>query len=138
MRAPALSGLDSSPSVVVALRPLMAVVLIAFVVIGMALPVLPLHVHDDLGFGAVMVGLVTGSQFAASLVSRVWAGNTCDNHGSKRAIGIGLAVAALAGLIYLLSLLYIDTPGISVAILLAARCLVALKVLASRVRPFGA
>jgi hypothetical protein len=49
----------------------MAVVLIAFLIIGLALPVLPLHVHQDLGFGAFIVGLVTGSQFGASLLSRV-------------------------------------------------------------------
>src|SRR5882724_7878833 len=55
-----------------ALLPIMAVVLSAFLVIGLALPVLPLHVHQDLGLSAFVVGLVTGSQFAASLVSRVW------------------------------------------------------------------
>src|SRR6185436_9091343 len=41
---------------------------------GVALPVLPLHVHGGLGLGTFVVGLVTGSQFVASLVSRVWAG----------------------------------------------------------------
>jgi MFS family permease len=122
-REPALSYSNSSPSAVVALGPLMAVVLIAFVVMGMALPVLPLHVHDDLGFGAATVGLVAGSQFAASLLSRMWAGHTCDNQGPKRAIGIGIAAAALAGLIYLLSLRYIDTPRLSVVILLAGRAM---------------
>ena len=44
-------------------------VLIGFLVIGLALPVLPLHVHQELGLGTFVVGLVTGSQFAASLVS---------------------------------------------------------------------
>lgn len=67
------------PSVVAALLPLMLVILIAFVVIGMALPVLPLHVHDGLGFGTAIVGLVTGSQFAASLASRFWSGRMCDD-----------------------------------------------------------
>ena len=36
----------------------MAVVLVAFLVIGVAMPVLPLHVQDGLGFGPFMVGLV--------------------------------------------------------------------------------
>jgi hypothetical protein len=39
-------------------------------VIGLALPVLPLHVHKDLGLGTFVVGLVAGAQFAASLLSR--------------------------------------------------------------------
>ena len=36
-------------SVTSALLPIMAVVFIGFLIIGMALPVLPLHVHQGLG-----------------------------------------------------------------------------------------
>ncbi len=55
----------------IAVLPIMGVVSVAFLVIGFALPVLPLHVHQDLGLSTFVVGLVTGSQFAASLISRV-------------------------------------------------------------------
>jgi hypothetical protein len=58
------------PPVPAALLPIIAVVFIAFLVIGLALPVLPLHVHKDLGLGTFVVGLVAGAQFAASLLSR--------------------------------------------------------------------
>jgi hypothetical protein len=47
-----------------ALLPIMGVVFVAFLVIGIAMPVLPLHVHDGLGLGTLTVGLVAGSQFA--------------------------------------------------------------------------
>ena len=40
-------------------------------VIGLATPALPLHVHQKLGFGTFAVGLVSGSQFAAAMVSRI-------------------------------------------------------------------
>src|SRR3954447_19347949 len=109
------------PSVVAALLPLMAVVLDAFLVIGVAMPVLPLHVSDGLGFGPFMVGLVAGCQFAASLVARIWSGRTADAHGAKRAVLAGLAAAAVAGLLYLLSLRVAGMPRLSVAILLAGR-----------------
>src|SRR5262245_9559190 len=56
-----------TPGPITALLPIMAAVLIAFLIIGLALPVLPLHVHQRLGLSAFVVGLVTGSQFAASL-----------------------------------------------------------------------
>jgi hypothetical protein len=62
-----------------ALLPIMAAVLIAVLIIGVAPPVLPLHVHHGLGLSAFVVGLVTGSQFAASLISRVWAGHYADS-----------------------------------------------------------
>jgi MFS family permease len=103
------------------LLPIMGVVFVGFLVIGLALPVLPLHVHDRLGLGPFVVGLVTGSQFAASLVARVWSGRTADTHGAKRAVAMGLAAAAVAGLLYLLSTVFVGTPRLSVTILLAGR-----------------
>ena len=54
-----------------ALLPLMASVFTVFLVTGAALPALPLHIHDRLGFGPFMVGLVSGAQFAASLITHL-------------------------------------------------------------------
>src|SRR5215467_5470138 len=98
------------------LLPIMAVVLIAFLIIGLALPVLPLHVHLNLGLSPFVVGLVTGSQFAASLLSRVWSGHYADSRGTKRAVIIGLLTAVMAGLLYLLSLRLVDAPLLSVTV----------------------
>jgi MFS family permease len=112
---------ESPPSVVAALAPLMIAVLTGFLVIGAALPVLPLHVHDGLGFGPVMVGVVAGCQFAASLVARIWSGHAADTQGPKWSVMVGLAGAALAGLLYVFSLSFLGLPRISVAILLAGR-----------------
>jgi MFS family permease len=106
-----------------ALLPIMAAVFIAFLVIGIALPVLPLHVHQGLGLGTFLVGLVAGSQFAAAILSRVWAGWHADARGPKHAVITGLTIAAGAGLLYLLSLGLIARPSISAAILLLGRAL---------------
>ena len=43
-----------------ALLPIMGVVFVAFLVVGVALPVLPLHIHNGLGLGTFVVGLVAG------------------------------------------------------------------------------
>lgn len=107
--------------VAVALLPIMAAVLAGFLVIGAALPVLPLHVNRDLGFGTFMVGLVAGAQFAASLATRIWSGSYSDANGGKRSVVAGLVTAAVAGLLYLLSLAFEGSPVLSVAILLAGR-----------------
>jgi MFS family permease len=121
MSAPPAAAVVASRSLAVAILPIAAVVFIAFLVIGMAMPVLPLHVHDRLGMGAFMVGLVGGSQFTASLVSRVWAGHYADSRGAKRAMVTGLLVAAAAGLLYLLSLRFVDVHGISATVLVLGR-----------------
>jgi MFS family permease len=104
-----------------ALLPVMATVFIAFLIIGLALPVLPLHVHHGLGLSMFVVGLVTGSQFAAAIISRVWAGNFADTRGAKQAVVIGLGTAVASGLFYLLSLAFTRTPVVSVSMLLLGR-----------------
>ena len=114
---------QSPPSVLTALAPLMFAVLVGFLVIGAALPVLPLHVHDGLGFGPVMVGIVASCQFAASLVARIWSGRAADTRGPKWAVMAGLMGATVAGLFYLFSLSFIGVPRVSVAILLAGRAM---------------
>ena len=115
------SGTTETSPLLLALLPITSAVFIVFFVIGMAMPVLPLHIHERLGLGAFVVGLVAGSQFAASLVSRFWAGHSADSRGSKRAMLIGMATAALAGVVYLLSLPLIQMPGMSATVLLAGR-----------------
>src|SRR5258708_19097703 len=111
------AGQDRS---VAALMPIMAVVFIAYLVIGLAMPVLPLHVHLDLALSTFVVGLVSGSQFAASFFSRMWAGHHADKKGSKHAVVTGLLIAAVSGLLYLLSLRFAASP-VSVGILLLGR-----------------
>jgi MFS family permease len=108
-------------SVVPTLLPIVTAVFVVYLVIGVALPVLPVHVTTRLGFGALVVGLVTGGQFTAALLSRFWAGTYADTHGAKRAVMLGLATAAIAGLLYLVSLSLLGTASLSLAMLLIGR-----------------
>ncbi len=110
-------------SVTSALLPIIAAVFISFLIIGMALPVLPLHVHQHLGLSTFVVGLVTGSQFVSALLARVWSGHYADSRGAKRAIMAGLLAAVAGGLLYLVSLRFMSAAGFSAAILLLGRSL---------------
>jgi MFS family permease len=101
----------------------MCAVFIGFLVIGIAIPVLPLHVHEALGQSTFLVGLVAGSQFAAAILSRVWAGRHSDTRGPKSAVTAGLSIVAAAGLLYDISLSFVKAPSISVTILLFGRAL---------------
>jgi MFS family permease len=106
-----------------ALLPIMASVFVAFLVSGIAMPVLPLHVHEGLELSTFIVGLVAGSQFAASLIARPLAGRHADSRGAKHAVAAGLAASAAAGLLYLLSLQFVTRAATSVTILLVGRAL---------------
>jgi MFS family permease len=103
------------------LLPIVGVVFVAFLVTGLALPVLPLHIRGGLGLGAFIIGIVAGAQFAAALLSRLWSGNYADTRGAKRAVVAGLLLATASGLLYLLSLRFLGDPVTSVTILLAGR-----------------
>ena len=113
----------TTSAAITSLLPLMAAVFVAYLVIGLAMPVLPLHVHQGLGLGTFVVGLVSGTQFSASLFSRVWAGQHADSRGAKHTVLTGLSVAVAAGLFYLISLRFVAKPETSVAILLVGRAL---------------
>jgi MFS family permease len=99
---------------------IMAFVLVAYLVVGLAMPVLPLYVHRQLGLGDVAVGFVAGSPFAAALFSRVIAGRFTDRRGSKAAIAVGLVFATAGGLVYIASTA-VHAPDASFVVLLLGR-----------------
>ena len=52
---PAMDTQSTAQGSVAMLLPIMGLVFIAFLVIGLAMPVLPLHVHQGLGFGTFVL-----------------------------------------------------------------------------------
>ncbi|MGY2938467.1 MFS family permease [Bradyrhizobium sp. GM6.1] len=112
----------SAASITATLLPIMGLVFVGFLVIGVAMPVLPLHVHDGLGFGTFVVGLVAGSQFAASLISRPWAGHFSDARGANAAWSPACWRRPPPDC-SIFSSGFSGSPLISVAILLAGRAL---------------
>lgn len=104
-----------------ALLPIITGVFVVYLVIGFALPAIPLHVHKTLGLGTFAVGCVAGTQFTASLISRIWSGNYADRNGGKKGMITGLVIATISGIFYLLSLTLVRKAIISVIILLIGR-----------------
>jgi MFS family permease len=94
---------------------------IGYLNIGIPLAVLPGYVHTDLGFGAVTAGLVISVQYLATLLSRPYASRIIDNHGSKKAVIIGLTGCGLSG-IFMLFADWLDSwPMVSLISLFAGR-----------------
>src|SRR3982750_2553967 len=120
-----MNAIDASrerpPHANVQLAPILAVGFVGFLVTGLALPVLPLHVPQGLGFGPFFVGLVAGSQFAAALLTRMWAGSFADTRGAKRAVCVGLCTSSAAGFLYLASVPLAREPAVAGALLLLGR-----------------
>ena len=89
--------------------------------IGIPLAVLPGYVHNHLGYGTVIAGLVISVQYLATLLSRPYASRIIDNLGSKRAVMYGLAGCGLSGVFMLVSSWLSAMPALSLANLLIGR-----------------
>ena len=100
---------------------LSAAIFVTFLGMGLAMPTLPLHLYHTLGASPLVIGIVVGCQFIAALVSRAWCGNMADTRGAQRALRVGLGFGVASGALYLLSLGVVDTPWLSIGLLIAAR-----------------
>lgn len=100
---------------------IIAALFCGYLAVGLPLPVLPLFIHEKLGFGNLVVGLVIGVQFLATVLTRGYAGRITDHHGGKRSALQGAVVSALAGMLYLVAALQGMSPTISLAIVVVGR-----------------
>lgn len=105
------------------LIPVLAALSAVFLVSGVVLAGLPLYLSRQLGFGAGVLGIIAGTQFAAAIVSRFWAGSFSDRRGPKAALTNGLMLGAVAGVFYAISAGLSGVPAAAVVTLLVGRTL---------------
>ncbi|SAI71696.1 putative transporter [Bordetella ansorpii] len=125
MQAPAMKRAAQADAAAAHLsRPatgIIAALFCGYLAVGLPLPVIPLFVHDRLGYSNLVVGLVIGIQFVATVLTRGYAGRLTDQQGGKRSALQGAAVSALAGLFYWVAAMPGISPAASLAIVIAGR-----------------
>ena len=100
---------------------IIAALFCGYLAVGLPLPVIPLFIHDKLGFCNLIVGLVIGIQFLATVMTRGYAGRLTDQHGGKRSALQGAAACAFGGLIYFVAAMPALSPLMSLAIIVVGR-----------------
>ncbi|MBS7565462.1 arabinose transporter [Mucilaginibacter sp. Bleaf8] len=100
-----------------------SIIFLEFLVMGISLGIIPVYVHDTLKFSNFVVGLVIGLQYAATLLTRHFAGKRADTKGGKSAVITGIFLSALSGLFCLFSFWLQNSPLISLSSLLVGRIL---------------
>lgn len=121
-----LSPMDSTPALTNAQlnRRILAVIIFTFfcyLSVGLPLAVLPGFVHNQLGYGSLMAGLIISVQYFATLVSRPQSGRLADALGPKKVVMLGMSCCALSGLLTVLAGLATATPWLSLLLLAAGR-----------------
>jgi MFS family permease len=112
---------EGNRTLIARLLPLDISVFLVYLTVGAPLPVIPLFVHDRLGFDPIVVGLVIGAQAAATLLARPLAGGISDRRGTRVAVICGALISILAGLFYYLSSWLEFSPAAGLAAIIAGR-----------------
>lgn len=104
-----------------ATAPIIISVFGVYLTIGIALGVLPGFVQNTLGFDSIIVGLVIGLQSLSTLLTRAYSGKITDTRGAKKSKMSGVVLAVIAGIIYVLAILFQAHPLLALVFLLIAR-----------------
>jgi len=113
----------SAPKISGYLLKIFAIIFPEFLIMGISLGVLPAYVHNQLLFGNLVVGVVIGTQYAATLCTRHFAGRIADTKGGRASATTGLIFSSLSAVFCLLSSSLSSFRLLSLAILIGGRIL---------------
>ncbi|MCS3556510.1 MULTISPECIES: MFS transporter [Sphingobacterium] len=91
--------------------------------IGLSLAVLPIFIHQTLGFNTIIAGAVIGSQYIMTFFMRAYAGTIVDKKGPKPAIIISMICFILTGILLWAAFSNSSSPLLALSLLAVSRLL---------------
>lgn len=89
--------------------------------IGLSLAVLPIFIHQELGYSTFIAGIVISMQYVTTFVLRGYAGNIVDKKGPKPAVLMGMIGFALSGILLFAAYMFREIPALSLGTLMITR-----------------
>jgi len=99
---------------------------LGYFTIGLALAILPVFVHQDLGYSTMVAGVVISTQYVTTFLCRGYAGSIVDKKGPKPAVVLGMTGFMISGLLLLVVHLLSGYPALCLAVLACTRLMTGL------------
>lgn len=96
---------------------------LGYLCIGLPLAVIPMFVHNTLGYTEIIAGVVISLQYLATFMIRGYSGKIVDTQGPKRAVLLSMGSFVVSGLLLFLALYLRYNPLLSISVLALSRLL---------------
>jgi len=94
---------------------------IGYFTIGLALGILPIFIHHQLGYSTLIAGIVISVQYVTTFLLRGYAGNIVDKKGPKPAVLLSMIGFTLSGILLFTAYMLKDIPALSLGVLVITR-----------------
>lgn len=94
---------------------------LAYFIIGLTLPILPVFVTRDLGYNTMIAGIVISTQYVMTFLCRGYAGSIVDKKGPKPAVVQGMIGFTVSGAMLVAVHLLSGYPAVSLTVLACTR-----------------
>ncbi|WP_246101320.1 MFS transporter [Pedobacter westerhofensis] len=94
---------------------------IGYFTIGLALGILPVFIHQRLGYSTMIAGIIISIQYVTTFLLRGYAGNIVDKKGPKPAVLLSMIGFSLSGILMFAAYMFRDIPALSLGTLVLTR-----------------
>jgi MFS family permease len=94
---------------------------LGYFTIGLALAILPVFIHQQLGYSAMVAGVIISLQYVTTFIFRGYAGNVVDKRGPKPVVILGMLGFVVSGILLFVAYMFRGTPLLSLGILVITR-----------------
>lgn len=92
-----------------------------YLCIGLPLAVLPIYIHQHLGYSTFVAGLVISLQYFVTFIIRGWAGTLVDKRGPQPAVLFSMLAFIVSGILLMLAFWFTQLPMLSLVLIVLAR-----------------